>query len=59
MLFRSVGSLHYAGCAVDLRFPPDNAAGLKAALAEALGGDYDVVLEADHIHVEFQPKTPY
>ena len=26
-------------------------------LSEALGEEFDVVLESDHIHIEFQPKT--
>ncbi|MCI0349105.1 MAG: hypothetical protein L0Z53_06730 [Acidobacteriales bacterium] len=55
----SVGSLHYAGAAADLRLPPDNAPAVVTLLKEALGADYDVVLEADHIHLEFQPKQPY
>lgn len=54
-------SLHYTGCAADLRRPPQ--AGLAAVIVEAakaaLGDDYDVILEADHIHLEFQPKAPY
>lgn len=52
-------SLHYTGCAADLRLPPDRAAELVAALQYALGDDFDVVLEGDHVHLEFQPKAPY
>ena len=55
----SRASLHYTGCALDLRRPPVNAEKIAAALKEALGDDYDAILEVDHIHVEFQPKTPY
>ena len=52
------GSLHYKGCALDLR--TFNVAGkelqVKVALQQALGKDYDVVLEKDHVHVEYDPK---
>ena len=56
----SRGSLHYDGKAVDIRTrdcekPETFAAFLKDALG-GLSPDYDVVLEKDHIHVEFQPK---
>lgn len=54
-------SLHYTGCAADLRRPtsqPDAEAVVRD-LRDALGDDYDVILEGDHIHVEFQPKQPY
>lgn len=60
------GSLHYKGCAADLRthnirdhgFDPDV---VVAHLRAALGGDWDVVLEHvgdsnEHIHMEFDPK---
>jgi hypothetical protein len=53
------GSLHYVGLAVDLRtrhLPQGVAAHLKGKLAEALGPQYDVVLEKTHLHVEYQPK---
>lgn len=51
------GSLHYVGFAFDCGLPvaakiQDVVAGLK----DDLGEDFDVVLESDHIHVEFQPK---
>lgn len=52
-------SLHYVGCAMDWRiWYVDDAAleELVKALQEDLGPDYDVVLEATHIHVEFDPK---
>ena len=54
-------SLHYDGAAADLRtrnVSPENWASLTAALKEALTDEFDVVLEADHIHLEFQPKRP-
>ncbi len=54
------GSLHYVGYAADLRtwaIESDNLAEFTQGLAEELGEEFDVVLEKDHIHVEFQPKT--
>lgn len=50
------GSLHYTGDAVDLRLPKQNTAGLVAALRDALGLHYDVILESDHIHIEHDPR---
>ena len=51
-------SLHYEGLALDLR--SRDLAGRQVFvvmdLKNALGPDYDVVLEADHIHVEYDPK---
>lgn len=55
----SNGSLHYVGCAVDFRtrhIEIDKLPALRAELGRRLGAEYDVVLEKDHIHVEFQPK---
>ncbi|AOY88636.1 hypothetical protein BKP64_10900 [Marinobacter salinus] len=53
-------SLHYSGNAVDLRtriFESTSVAESVARdLGDCLGADYDVVLESDHIHVEYQPK---
>lgn len=56
------GSLHYAGCAVDLRthdLPAGEAEEILNLLKSALGSDFDAVLEKDHIHLEFQPKEAY
>ena len=53
-------SLHYSGLAFDLR-TRDLATdpGLVVQrLREALGAEFDVVLEPTHIHVEFQPEGP-
>ncbi len=53
------GSLHYAGSAIDIRtrdVPADKIPAILAKLKEALAGDFDVLLEGDHIHIEFQPK---
>lgn len=52
-------SLHYKGQALDLRTRHMNGQGLQAVfhkLKEALGEQFDTVLEADHIHVEYDPK---
>jgi hypothetical protein len=54
-----VGSLHYVGCAIDIRtrgIPPGLLVRIRDMIAEKLGTEYDVVLESDHIHIEFQPK---
>jgi hypothetical protein len=53
------GSLHYQGLAVDVRtrnIPPASLPILESESKTRLGVDYDVVLEADHLHVEFDPK---
>jgi hypothetical protein len=55
------GSLHYVGAAVDLRtndLHADDVTKLVARVRECLGEEYDVVVEADHLHIEFQPKRP-
>ena len=55
----SATSLHYAGQAVDLRtrhLDKEVAESIAAELNAALGDHYDVILEANHIHVEFQPR---
>lgn len=58
----SRGSLHYAGMAFDVRTRdlPINEVDEVASLARAaLGADFDVVVETDHLHVEYQPKEAY
>lgn len=53
------GSLHYRGRAFDCRLPPAGGpvtVSLVAKLRAALGSGYDVVLESNHIHVEYDPK---
>ena len=56
------GSLHYVGAAIDVRTsslsPVESKAQIRDKIAEALGEEFDVVLEPTHIHVEFQPKVP-
>jgi len=52
-------SLHYIGCAVDIRtrhIPEDQRQKVRDMIAEALGAEFDVILESTHIHIEFQPK---
>ena len=57
------GSLHYYGKALDFRthdFSGDKAR-LRAEVKDALGPDFDVVLEGvgtpnEHLHVEWDPK---
>lgn len=55
-------SLHYEGRAADIRLPSryTNDAATDSAmlltLRGALGRDYDVILEADHFHLEYDPK---
>lgn len=52
-------SLHYEGLAVDLRtrnMSKDDRPIATARLKKALGNEYDVVLEKDHIHVEYDPE---
>ena len=55
-------SLHYKGLALDLRtssLKPEQQSSVHLALQAALGSQFDVVLEDDHIHLEFDPKdTP-
>lgn len=52
-------SLHYSGAAADLRinyFTKSQSMKVVRDLRTRLNADYDVVLEENHIHLEFQPK---
>lgn len=56
-------SEHYAGRAIDLRVnnlpnPQVDARAIVTELAEALGSDYQVLFEQDHIHLAYKPKRP-
>lgn len=54
-------SLHYKGKALDIRINnlrPDQIHPVYLTLKECLGDQFDVVLESDHLHVEFDPKEP-
>lgn len=56
------GSKHYVGLALDLRtnvLLPSQVETVRVELKDALGDDYDVVVEGDHLHLECQPKIPY
>lgn len=56
----SSGSLHYVGYAADIRIwaiASDKLASFTEGLADELGNEFDVVLDTDHIHIEFQPKA--
>ena len=50
-----VDSFHYTGKAFDLRTNHVLQA-LTDAIKDELGPHYDVLLETDHIHVEWDPK---
>lgn len=50
------GSLHYANRAYDIRVPANIKRMLINDIKEVLLVDFDVVLEKDHIHIEYDPK---
>lgn len=53
-------SLHYKNLALDIRtrhLEKDEIQIVLNYLRTKLGGDYDVILESDHIHVEYDPKS--
>ena len=55
----SAGSKHYIGYAFDLRdntLSTPEKASLVSELKARLTAEYDVIQEATHIHVEFDPK---
>ncbi len=53
------GSLHYKGLALDFRISnlsvTSRAKLATSQITAALGEEFDVVLEADHLHIEFDP----
>lgn len=52
-------SRHYIGCAVDYRIwylAVDHRPKVVSELQEALGSDFYVRLESDHIHVSYKPQ---
>lgn len=58
----SRGSLHYAGQAGDIRsrhMTPKDASYFLIGCEERLGVDFDIILEAAHFHLEYQPKEPF
>jgi hypothetical protein len=54
----SSGSRHYSGNAVDFRLPSyaTSALAIVNRMRSCFDEDYDVVIESDHIHVEYDPK---
>jgi hypothetical protein len=58
-LIHSVGSLHPFGYALDFRtnyFEGNNKGLVAHELRKLLGPDYDVILHASHMHIEFDKK---
>jgi len=54
------GSAHHTGRALDFRtrhLDPNLLDLFREEVAAALSDEYDVVLEEDHLHVEWDPKT--
>ena len=55
----SLTSLHYAGNAADLRTRGiSNPQAIVDMLKARLGVNFDVLLESNHIHIEYQPRRP-
>lgn len=53
-----VGSKHYTGEAVDIRTSDmKKPITVHLAIKTALGKDYDVIYEIDHIHAEYDQKN--
>lgn len=55
----SVGSLHYKGLAIDIRtwhIATESLLVIAGEIRHKLGPDFDVVVEKDHIHIEYDPK---
>jgi len=49
-------SLHYNDDAYDVRRPGKHVHEILPAIKDRLGRHYDIVLEAEHIHIEYDPK---
>lgn len=52
----SPSSLHYSNEAIDIRLPVVERINILKDIKDALGEDFDVVVEIDHIHIEHDPK---
>jgi hypothetical protein len=54
----AVNSLHYVGCALDIRLPStaEMQGVIITEMKRYLDDEFDVVLENDHYHLELQPK---
>lgn len=56
-----LNSEHYSGRALDFRtrdISPPQQSELVATVRNALGRDFGVILEADHVHVHYRPQGP-
>lgn len=55
-----ITSLHYAGCAVDIRSKHYTEAQVAQIIAKFKSDfntpDFDIIYEGNHIHIEYQPK---
>jgi len=51
-----VSSLHYANDAYGIRKPPHSITLILESIRRDLGKDFDVVMESDHYHIEYDPK---
>jgi hypothetical protein len=52
-------SLHYSGAAADLRSRElSDPVAVVREIKRRLNGDYDVLYEGTHIHIEWQPRAP-
>ena len=51
-----LNSLHYCNDAIDLRLPRKKLSEIVDELEMQIGGKYDVVVESDHLHIEYDPK---
>jgi len=50
-------TLHYDGWAFDIRFPRHTTVTIIVEeIKSILGPDFDVIVESDHIHVEYDPE---
>ena len=52
-------SKHYDGQAIDIRtknLDQHEVAGVVEAIRVRLNDEYDIVLETDHLHIEYDPK---
>jgi len=52
----SPSSLHYSDEALDVDDPPEEKQEITTEIKTSLGRDFDVILESDHIHIEYDPK---
>lgn len=55
-------SKHFCGNAWDMRssnIPTSDLGVVRDECQKACGDDYDIIIEADHLHGEYDPKLPY